>query len=49
MNFFREYDEKSKGYLAYDDLNRFLNNISIHPSPEIMKDLLSEFDPDNKK
>lgn len=47
--FFKEWDKSSKGYLAYDDLYKFLNEISVHPSQDIMKDLLNKFDPGNKK
>ncbi|CAD8196479.1 unnamed protein product [Paramecium pentaurelia] len=49
ISFFRHYDSKSKGYFGYDDIYKFLNEIKYQPTPEILKQLLFNLDPENKK
>ncbi|CAD8210763.1 unnamed protein product [Paramecium octaurelia] len=49
ISFFRHYDSKSKGYLGYDDIYKFFNEIKYQPNPEILKQVLFNLDPDNKK
>ncbi|CAK68317.1 unnamed protein product (macronuclear) [Paramecium tetraurelia] len=49
IQFFRHYDTKSRGELSHEEIHRFLNDLKIHPSPDIEKQLLSHLDPTNKK